>query len=188
MTKKEDLRVTKTKRSLYEGLLSLMKEKNFENIKVSDICAISLVNRSTFYDHFDDKFELLESLIQDLKEDLRKKLQENENIETPKEYYMKMIELLFDHTNENLNIYSSILKHNNNSIVIDMVFDTVIKDVEDFIGSYDSFDKDIPPEIISKFYVTAVSNICLDYIKNPRKYKKEDILLYLHKLIPNKIY
>ena len=63
MEKKEDLRIIKTKKNLYEGLLILLKDQSFENVKVSDICKISLVNRSTFYDHFQDKYELLNSLI-----------------------------------------------------------------------------------------------------------------------------
>ena len=37
MKKKEDLRVKKTKNSLYDGLLSIMENKAFEDIKVSEI-------------------------------------------------------------------------------------------------------------------------------------------------------
>ena len=55
MAKKIDLRIIKTKKNLYEGLLTLMKERTFEEIKVSDICSAALTNRSTFYDHFSDK-------------------------------------------------------------------------------------------------------------------------------------
>ena len=47
MAKKIDLRILKTKRNLYEGLLTLMKEKTFEEIKVSDICSKAMINRST---------------------------------------------------------------------------------------------------------------------------------------------
>ncbi len=186
--KKEDLRITKTKKNLYNGLLMLMKENTFEEIKVSDICSIALVNRSTFYDHFDDKYELLESLIKDLKEDLIQKLKENRQIDNAREYYIEMIKLLMDHTKDNIMIYSSILKHNNNSIVMDMVYDTVYKDVENYIDEHENITAEIPAEIISKFYVSAVINVCLDYIKSPHKYKKEDILEYLSKLIPIKIY
>lgn len=188
MAKKEDLRITKTKRSLYNGLLILMKEKVFEEIKVSDICSVALINRSTFYDHFDDKYELLESLITDLKQDLTEKLQENKNYETAKEYYIEMIKILIEHTKENISIYSSILKHNNNSIVMDMVYETIYKDVELYISNHTPLNLDIPIEIISKFYVSAVINVCLEYIKSPYKYKKEDIINYLTKLIPNQIY
>ena len=77
MDKKTDLRIIKTKKSLFQGLTHLMKEKKFEKIKVSDICAASLVNRSTFYDHFSDKYELLTELIENLRTELNSKLQNN---------------------------------------------------------------------------------------------------------------
>lgn len=186
MAKKEDLRIIKTKKNLYEGLLSMMKEKTFEEIKVSDICSVALTNRSTFYDHFEDKYELLDSLIKDLEIELEKKLKENQNIDNSKDYYMKMIELFFDHMGENISVYSSILKKNNNSIVMDMIYETLLKDVENHIEQ--EATNGIPVDIISKFYVSAVINVCLDYIKNPRKYKKDDILNYLNKLIPDKVY
>lgn len=76
-SKKTDLRIIKTKKSLYESLLDLMREKPFEELKVSDICENALVNRSTFYSHFDDKYDLLDSLICDLKEGLSEELSKN---------------------------------------------------------------------------------------------------------------
>ena len=180
MAKKVDLRIIKTKKNLYEGLLNLMKERTFEEIKVSDICNKALTNRSTFYDHFSDKYELLDSLINDLENDLVEKLEENVNYSNAKEYYMQMIEIFFDHISNNINVYSSILKKNNNSIVMDMA---------NHIRKSDKILKtEIPVEIISKFYVSAVINVCLEYIKFPNKYEKEDILKYLDTLLPDKIY
>ena len=67
MDKKDDLRVIKTKKILYETLIELMKTKTFEEIKVSDICTKALINRSTFYAHYEDKYELLLEFINSLK-------------------------------------------------------------------------------------------------------------------------
>ena len=189
MAKKVDLRIIKTKKNLYEGLLNLMKERAFEEIKVSDICNEALTNRSTFYDHFQDKYELLDSLIKDLETDLVEKLGENANYNSAKEYYMSMIEIFLNHISNNINVYSSILKKNNNSIVMDMVSSAIYKDVEAHIRTSNKILKtDIPVEIITSYYVSAVTNICLEYIKYPNKYEKEDILKYLDTLIPDKIY
>ena len=70
--KKNDLRVIKTKKALYDALRNLMKTKTFEEIKVSDICDEALINRSTFYAHFEYKYSILEIMINDLKQDLIK--------------------------------------------------------------------------------------------------------------------
>jgi AcrR family transcriptional regulator len=43
--------------------LLLASEKKFEAITVKDISERAVVNRATFYDHFDDKYNLLEYLL-----------------------------------------------------------------------------------------------------------------------------
>ena len=188
MEKKIDKRILKTKKSLYEGLLEVMKEKTFEDIKISDICDKAMTNRSTFYDHFADKYELLASLIEDLKKELSVALEENKKeYESPKEYYMEVIILLLSHISSNIDIYNAILKKNNNSIVIDMLYDTLIKNISKELDETKR-TTDIPLEIVTKFYVTAVTNICLDYIRYPKKYKKDVLINYLDILIPNDFY
>jgi AcrR family transcriptional regulator len=59
-----DLRVRRTRKLLQEAFLKLMSKKSFQAITVQDISAEAMVNRSTFYDHFVDQYELAELLIQ----------------------------------------------------------------------------------------------------------------------------
>ncbi len=191
MKKKEDLRIIKTKRNLYEALLSLMKDNTFESIKVSDICTLALTNRSTFYDHFNDKYELLQGLIEDLQIELESKLNENmqvTDIKTAKEYYLKIIELLFDHISENIDIYSSILKNNKSSIAYDMFLDALLKNVEANIDKCKINNGNIPTPVITTFYVSAVINVCLYFIKDKKQYTKEEVLTFLDELLPSIIY
>lgn len=58
--KKEDLRIRKTKKALYSALLALLNRQKFLKITVNDICQEALVSRTAFYDHFQDKYDLLE--------------------------------------------------------------------------------------------------------------------------------
>ena len=53
---------TKTKRKIQESLLELMKTKKFEAITVNDITTLININRSTFYRHYLDKYEVLEKI------------------------------------------------------------------------------------------------------------------------------
>jgi AcrR family transcriptional regulator len=50
---------------LHRAFTDLLTEKTFEEITVHDIAERSTVNRATFYDHFPDKFALLEDIIAD---------------------------------------------------------------------------------------------------------------------------
>ena len=137
---------------------------------------------------FADKYELLASLIEDLKKELSIALEENKkDYKSPKDYYMEVIILLLSHISSNIDIYNAILKKNNNSIVIDMLYDTLIKNISNELDKTER-TTDIPLEIVTKFYVTAVTNICLDYIRYPKKYKRDVLINYLDILIPNVFY
>lgn len=183
MEKKEDLRIIKTKKNLYEGLLILLKDQPFENVKVSDICQISLVNRSTFYDHFQDKYELLNSLIKDLEREFTSKLNVNKTYSSQKEYYLNLVKILFEHLNENIDIYTNILKNNNNSIAFDIFKDSIERDVKKHMNELYNGKTSIPIEIVTNFYVTAVISVCSEYLKDHSKYNEKEFLNYLDKLI-----
>ncbi len=65
-----DPRVRRTRLMLFEALQALLHEKNFEKISVQDITEKAAVNRATFYDHYPDKFALLESMVHERFESL----------------------------------------------------------------------------------------------------------------------
>ena len=185
MNKKIDLRVLKTKKNLYEALILLMKEKTFETIKVSDICDKALVNRSTFYSHFDDKYDLLNSLIADLKKNLKKELEKNSNISNSKEYYLEMIKIFLTHAEEKKEIYASIMINNKNGISMDMVYDALNEDITKRLENEKENNKlQVPSEIMAKFYLGAVFNLGMEWLTN-KKYTKKEIVTYLDKLLPD---
>ena len=182
--KKVDLRIVKTKNSLYSALLELMKDKSFEEIKVSDICNKALVNRSTFYSHYEDKYELLEDCIKDLKESLSTELMKNKTINSTKEYYIEMIKLFLNHIEEKRDSYLAIAINNRNSILSDILYDVIDKDI--ILHLQDQYDRDdIPLTIVAKFYLGAVISIGLTWIQNINKYTKEEMINYLQILIPD---
>ena len=58
-----DPRVRRTRKMLQEALAQLLKEKDFDKISIGDIAEASTLNRATFYDHYPDKFALLQCLV-----------------------------------------------------------------------------------------------------------------------------
>lgn len=186
MGKNIDLRVVKTKKVLYESLVSLLNEKTFEEIKVSDICERSLINRSTFYSHYSDKYDLLSAFINDLKIGLANELEKNTNISNTKEYYIEMINLFLNHVENKKVILSSIMINNRNSIIIDMIYEVISNDINKHLEK-DNKKETIPNDIVSRFYVGAVFNVGIAWLQNNNKYTKQELINYLDKLIPNKI-
>lgn len=187
MKEKEDLRIIKTKMNLFNTLLSLMKNNTFENIKVSDICSKALVNRSTFYAHYNDKYELLVDLINSIKDSLLEALDKNEHIVNTKNYYIKMIEIILEHIENDKMTYYSIIKSNQNSVIVDILLDVAVKDINKRIEISNINKGDIPTDIIVSFYLGSVSGVIVEWLKTKDKYSKEDIVKYLTELIPDDI-
>lgn len=52
-----------TAQAMDEALMSLLAEKDFESITITELCEKAHVNRSTFYLHYDSMAELLEETI-----------------------------------------------------------------------------------------------------------------------------
>lgn len=59
-----DPRIRRTRGLLQGALARLLTEKDFEKISVQDIAEAATLNRATFYDHYTDKFALLDALVE----------------------------------------------------------------------------------------------------------------------------
>ncbi len=58
-----DPRVKRTRGMLRTAFMELLGEKSFEDVSVADVTERAGVNRATFYDHYTDKYGLLEDVI-----------------------------------------------------------------------------------------------------------------------------
>jgi AcrR family transcriptional regulator len=58
-----DPRIRRTRVLLQEALGKLLETKEFDKVTVQDIAEAATVNRATFYDHYTDKFALLECMV-----------------------------------------------------------------------------------------------------------------------------
>jgi AcrR family transcriptional regulator len=78
-----DLRIVKTKRAIREAFLELRLKNGLEEIKVKRLCEMALINKTTFYKHYQDIYALSEEV-------------ENETITTIMNSFGQMGALLSD--------------------------------------------------------------------------------------------
>jgi AcrR family transcriptional regulator len=62
-TENLDPRIRRTRLALQQALGKLLETTEFDKISVQDIAEAAEVNRATFYDHYTDKFALLECMV-----------------------------------------------------------------------------------------------------------------------------
>ncbi|WP_455718400.1 TetR/AcrR family transcriptional regulator, partial [Anaerosporobacter sp.] len=63
---KGNRRILYTKKVIKESLIELLQEKEIHQITVTDICNKADINRGTFYTHYKDAYDLLQSLEDEL--------------------------------------------------------------------------------------------------------------------------
>ena len=61
--KRQDPRIRRTRQLLVGAFRELVEEKGFQSVTVQDITERATVNRSTFYAHFEDKYDLFDHVI-----------------------------------------------------------------------------------------------------------------------------
>ncbi len=174
MSKKEDLRIRKTKTTLYNSFLELLKTNSFEKIKIIDICSKSKINRSTFYDHFKDKYELLDSFVVESNKDLKKALQEMPDSEDLNTNYQNHLKVLLNYIEENKEIFSMLSKTNKSPLIFDTLLNTFMSEIKD-------------PKIEKKqlFYSSASIRLIVEELKDLNTFNKTKIIKELNELIPN---
>ncbi len=57
-----DLRIIKTKKAIEEAFLELRKDNDLDKIKISELCSLAMINKTTFYNYYNDIYCLSEEL------------------------------------------------------------------------------------------------------------------------------
>lgn len=106
MEKREDRRITMTKRMLKEALIEMLKEKDIYHISIRELCENADVNRTTFYKYYGSQFDLLADMEKDILEFIAKAVRRNEA--EPE----KIISSVCNYLEENLEFIRLIINNN----------------------------------------------------------------------------
>ena len=63
---KTDPRVLRTRKFIMDSFMELSSKKEFKDITVKDITTEAMINRATFYYHFEDIYDLLEKVLSEV--------------------------------------------------------------------------------------------------------------------------
>ena len=115
--KKIDRRVIKTKKAIRNAFITLLAQKDFNDISIKDIADVADVDRKTVYNYYNGIYEIREELENDLivlwKESIEK-LDFSKYISNPKQIFDILTEII----NGNLELYSNLMKLDSKSHVI----------------------------------------------------------------------
>lgn len=132
---REDVRIVKTRRDLRAALVKLMEKCNFDKISVNEICKEALVNRMTFYKHYNDKYDLLNDVLLVTKQSIAQRVKSEHpqaSIEDdPLEFTLALFKAVIDECLEHRLFIDSI---DNNELVVTMVSTTIEKTIAELLN------------------------------------------------------
>jgi AcrR family transcriptional regulator len=112
-----DLRIRRTHKFLQEAMIELITEKGFDAITVGDIAERAMINRATFYRHYQDKYDLVAKIFEETANQLVENMKPFDkdtfriDAENPPEIWVQ----LFEHVAENARLYRAMLGKNGSS-------------------------------------------------------------------------
>lgn len=182
---KNDLRVRRTKKLLEDSLISLLRKKSFEGIKVTDICDKAMIHRSTFYVYYNDKYELLKSKLDEyeseLVSELRKYKMENKLRSSYKDIIIKILTYFYNRKKQ----FRVILNNNENGVVLKILYNYVFSYIAEGLRGEKSInpEKPVPINVMADFYSGAFLAVILNWIKNNCEVSVEDLAEYCYIII-----
>ena len=174
---KKDLRIIKTQKLLKQSLLELFKTHSFNDITVTEICEKSMINRVTFYDHYNNKEELLNSIIEDIKEDIIKELRDDNLIYNFRKNYRKIIEKIINYFDNNKQYFNTSLVNYNNTLLFISLLHKIL------LGYLNEWLKDEENIVIQEFISGGLVSIIYHWIKEDKNIDKDILINNICKLL-----
>ncbi|MDR1713773.1 MAG: TetR/AcrR family transcriptional regulator [Coriobacteriales bacterium] len=112
MPRKTDRRVLYTKQTLKNALTELLRDKHISAITVTSICELADVNRSTFYLHYRDQFDLLQSMEREVFSTLEQELSELGYLDENELKTYEVIVRILEYVKANAEICTALLSEN----------------------------------------------------------------------------
>ena len=180
--KKIDVRVKKTYTLLCDALLRLLKEKSFADLTVLEICDEANVHRATFYKHFVDKYDFLDSCFRIKIEELSFDVEDP--IATPdalKRHINRLISNVLLFVDRNREFFFSVSSDKYASSFNDILSNTISNYIEERLYAKESlksaFEKQIP--LISNYYAGAIVGLIKWWCKEENPCTIQEFLTFI---------
>ena len=161
---KADRRIKYTKMLLKNGVIKLLEDYPISKITVKNLCETADVNRSTFYAHYTDAYDLLRQLEQEVYQELMEHI--SKHIFTDKtEEISQVMNVMLNYIEKNSDLFKVLLSENGNrSFQQDIMRITQQKSITDLQN-----DKNIDSrtsEYIQSFLLSGSISIIQEWLQD----------------------
>lgn len=166
MVNNTDLRVLKTRKNIRTSFINLLLVKDFKDITIQNIIDEALIGRSTFYDHYFDKYDLLNQLVSEVLIGFKDIIKDRFSLKSESDF-IKFFLNLIEHYSKQRTMFLALLNVHTESVDLHNSLINVLRDeCSSYLDSIDFKNKStVPKEYVSRIYAsTAITSIqwCLE--------------------------
>jgi len=175
LSKKLDRRKKYTRKVLKESLVALLANgKPISAITVKEICEMADINRSTFYMHYSDPYDLLDKIEAEIIEDMNTYLSSYRF--TIEEESLKMTQKLLEYITNNKFLFQTLLTKNR-----DPAFEQRLMDIaQRFMMSTVHHLKEVNSRYLSTFVVSGAIHVIKDWMKNEMDLSPKEMAIMIN--------
>lgn len=173
--KKVDRRIQRTRQLLQDALIALILEKGYDKITVQNIIDRANVGRSTFYAHYLDKADLMESSVEQLRAELGQHMAEA-GPDGGKEAYLPSL-ALFRHTQKQHHLYKAMIGGQGIDIVVKAVGDALMSHAQ---AHFEQAEREgarltIPVPVMTTYLAGSLYALVTWWLDNDMPYSPEQM-------------
>ena len=190
-TRKEDIRITKTKAALSDAFFKMLAVMTLDDITVNELCERANVRRATFYKHFKDKNDFVVFLIKDIRSRFDNEVWKSDlNTTITKDYYLKYAKAIIDYLLERDAAIKRIIDSNARTSFFDLFLHENYEDTKRRLeASVNSgMTLSMSTEVMASFIVGGIAHAIIKWFDSddrcPVELLLQDISIFITKMLP----
>jgi AcrR family transcriptional regulator len=159
MSNENDLRIRKTRKLIRDAFIKLLNIKGFNAITINNIADTAMINRSTFYLHYTDKFDLMQKATEEAIQNILQLVAPEAHIIDGKlEYdsFVQNINSILQTIEKDALLYKVILNDKEMSEVSRTLEKALIEKLDKCFPSDILISRDLFLELIASLYMSAI--------------------------------
>lgn len=167
-----DRRVKRTKKALYEALLTLLNDKSINEITVTELTSLADVNRATFYFYYTDLIDMLQQIQNEAYEEFTDVIQKATIHVSTIEGFTEYAERLFSFCKENERLVRFIVNNDVNNRLYTYIRQLMLTNIP---NTKEIFGENNPAKFISNYVINAMIGVCIDWMDDGMKIPPHDL-------------
>ncbi|MRD37493.1 TetR family transcriptional regulator [Bacillus thuringiensis] len=174
----------RTQNIIKDAFMDLLKEKTFSSITINHICEKAMLHRSTFYRHYEDKYELFSDVSNSIAINLFEQTKEGLDLEHT------LFEEIIEYIDVNRALFFNITSKNNSLELYEKLIRFGAENLYENSMEYnDPLSKKIQnsdyPMVLCDFYCSGFFEIIKKWLSNEYSYTKEELIQISKNLLIN---